>query len=343
MSAPQPLVDIVTPVYNGGRYLRECIESVVGQRYANWRYLIVNNCSTDDTLAIAREYAQRDSRIRIYDNADFLPIVENHNRAIALIDDECTYCKPLMADDRLFPECLEAMVACAQRQDSIGLVCSLAVTSDQRVLYDELRPAGEPATTPVTVLAGRDACRIPLLHGRHFFGSPTTMLVRADLVRKRRPFYDPLNVHADSQSCYDILRESDFGFVHRPLAYVREHDQSQTARMLGLESMRAGRFYTFSRFGRAYLSEAEFRQCYRSWRTRYYAMLAGAAVELRGREFWDFHRRMLGHSGAPLNYTRLTFATASHIAQRLTSPRSLRSFARRMGGAVRRLWHPTAT
>ena len=56
MTAGQPLVSVVTPVYNGAEYLVECIESVVNQTYANWEYVIVDNCSTDDTLAIARRY-----------------------------------------------------------------------------------------------------------------------------------------------------------------------------------------------------------------------------------------------------------------------------------------------
>lgn len=55
----QPLVSILTPVYNGEEYLAECIESVLGQTYQNWEYCIVNNCSTDRTLEIANGYAKR--------------------------------------------------------------------------------------------------------------------------------------------------------------------------------------------------------------------------------------------------------------------------------------------
>ena len=59
------LISVVTPVYNGERYLRECIESVLTQSYTNWEYIIVNNASTDHTLAIIEEYARSESRIRI--------------------------------------------------------------------------------------------------------------------------------------------------------------------------------------------------------------------------------------------------------------------------------------
>src|SRR2546425_13042121 len=110
MSAQDPLVSVVTPVYNGERYLRECIESLLAQTYEHWDYTIVNNCSTDRTLDIAREYAERDPRIRIHNNETFVRVIANHNIAFRQISPESKYCKPLAADDMLLPECLERMV-----------------------------------------------------------------------------------------------------------------------------------------------------------------------------------------------------------------------------------------
>src|SRR6266511_3806071 len=77
----QPLVSVVTPVHNGERYLRRCIESVIAQSHVNWDYTIVNNCSTDGTLDMALEYASRDRRIRVHNNSSFLPINANYNMA----------------------------------------------------------------------------------------------------------------------------------------------------------------------------------------------------------------------------------------------------------------------
>jgi glycosyltransferase involved in cell wall biosynthesis len=328
-SQPVPLVSVVTPVYNGGQYLRECIESVIAQRYDNWCYTIVNNCSTDDTLEIAQHYASREPRIRVHNNAEFLPIIDNHNHAISLIDSDSAYCKPLMADDWLYPECLETMVRCALTQPSIGLVCCCASTGSNKILFDRLPPSD--SGSPTTVLAGGIACRISLLEDRYFFGSPTTMLIRADLIRKRRPFYNPLNLHADEESCYDILQESDFAFVHQALAFIRVHEQSHTSSVHGLESMFACRVYALAKYGRVYLTDDEFQRRYRARLAEYYAKLAAAAVELRGKRFWEFHRTMLIQIGAPLDRSRLTGAIALHVARRLASPRSLvRNVFRRM-------------
>ena len=54
------LVSIITPCYNGARYLADTIESVLGQTYAQWEMIIVDDGSTDDTPRIAERYAARD-------------------------------------------------------------------------------------------------------------------------------------------------------------------------------------------------------------------------------------------------------------------------------------------
>ncbi len=96
-----PLVSIVTPAYNCGEYLSECIESVLAQTYSNWDCTIVNNCSTDETLAIARKFAARDARIRVVENERFLSAIQNHNHALRQSSPAATYCKVLFGDDWL--------------------------------------------------------------------------------------------------------------------------------------------------------------------------------------------------------------------------------------------------
>lgn len=323
-----PLVSVVTPVYNGARYLRECIESVLAQTYSHWSYTILDNCSTDQTLAIAQDYARRDRRIRVQQSREFLPIIANHNRALGLIDAAAAYCKPLMADDRLYPDCIETLVSATRDRPGIGLVCSPAMTLSGALLYDRLPCAGEP----VSYLSGRAACRVALLEERYFFGSPTSMLLRADLIRKRTPFYDTNNVHADEQSCYDILQESDFAFVHRPLVFVQLHADSHTSSLRNLESIIAGRLYALAKYGHVYLDDAEFARRFAACRRQYYARLAATAVQLPDASFWEFHRRMLAKSGAPLERGRLALAVALYGVRRLGSPVSLvRGIAHRLG------------
>src|SRR5262245_30780381 len=117
-----PLVSVLTPVYNGEKYLAECIESVLAQSYQNWDYVIVNNCSTDRTVEIAQTYARKDPRIRIHQNGRLVSRSENHNIALRQISDESKYCKFVHADDWLFPECLDRMVELAETNPAVGIV-----------------------------------------------------------------------------------------------------------------------------------------------------------------------------------------------------------------------------
>lgn len=61
-------VSIILPTYNGEQFLRDSIESVLKQSYTNWELIIINDCSTDNTLNIANEYAKMDNRIKVISN-----------------------------------------------------------------------------------------------------------------------------------------------------------------------------------------------------------------------------------------------------------------------------------
>src|SRR5438552_1134213 len=114
-----PLVSVLTPVYNGAKYLAKCMDSVLAQTYHNWEYIVVNNYSTDNSLDIACSYARRDNRIRVESNRQFVGVIENHNAAFRSISKESRYCKVVSADDHLFPECIEKLVEVAEREPRV--------------------------------------------------------------------------------------------------------------------------------------------------------------------------------------------------------------------------------
>src|ERR1700683_1050672 len=105
-----PLVSVVTPAYNEEKYLGECIESVLAQTYTNWDYTIVNNGSTDGTLAIAQKYAAANPRIRVISHDTVIPALANFNFSLRQASTASKYYKMVLADDWMFPECLERMV-----------------------------------------------------------------------------------------------------------------------------------------------------------------------------------------------------------------------------------------
>lgn len=77
-----PLVSIVLPVYNGEKYLAEAITSILKQTYKNWELIIVNDCSTDNSLDIAEHFQLQDKRIRIISNRRNLQIARSLNKGM---------------------------------------------------------------------------------------------------------------------------------------------------------------------------------------------------------------------------------------------------------------------
>ncbi len=210
-----PFVSVVTPVFNGEPFLAESIESVLAQDYANWEYIIVNNCSTDRTLEIAMSYARRDGRIRVVTNRDFVNCEENHNNAFRQISARSDYTKVVSADDALLPGALGKMVRFAVGHPTVGIVGSYQQSNDT------IKWKGLPEN--VSVLSGREACRMGLLEGLNVFGNPMSVLYRSDLICGTESFFPHSEPHADTSACYAHLRNCDFGFIHEVLSLRRVH------------------------------------------------------------------------------------------------------------------------
>ena len=103
----EELISIVLPVYNGEKYLRESIDSVLAQTYKNWELLIVDDCSTDSSAAIAKEYASKDRRIYYYRNENNLRLPRNLNKGFRLAKGD--YLTWTSDDNKFKPTALEKM------------------------------------------------------------------------------------------------------------------------------------------------------------------------------------------------------------------------------------------
>jgi glycosyltransferase involved in cell wall biosynthesis len=112
MLANGPLVSIGMPVYNGEPFIRQAIDSLLGQTYKNLEVIISDNASTDATAEISLEYAAKDSRIRYHRNDVNIGVYANFNRVFNLSSGE--YFMWAAADDirppRAVENCLEALL-----------------------------------------------------------------------------------------------------------------------------------------------------------------------------------------------------------------------------------------
>jgi len=311
-----PLVSVLTPVYNGEAYLSQCIESVLAQTYPSWDYVLVDNASTDGTGEILRAYAARDRRLRIHRNEQHVPVIPNHNLAARRVAPTARWSKFLSADDMLMPECLERMVTLGESDSRIGLV------SGYQLQDTKVGLAGLPYPSPVT--AGRTIGRASLLGHLNVFGGATAHLIRADDVRRRDPFLDDSNLHADVAACYEVLQTADFGFVHQVLTFARAHRGSLTfsvARRLNTYVL--GHLKILTQYGPAFLAPSEYQDVLQLRLDAYYTFLARALLTPAGREIWIFHREGLRALGLPVSTRRLMGAMLQQVRRVAFSPREL--------------------
>lgn len=308
----QPLVSVVTPFHNTARYLAECIESVRAQSYPCFEYILVDNCSTDGSEEIAKEFARRDSRIRLVRQKRLLSQVQNYNSALAEISTESKYCKIVQADDFIFPECLKLMVDAFEQSDKVGLVSAYDLKGDV------VRGSGFPFR--MSPFPGKEVARFYLRTGVFVFGSPTTVMYRSSLVRECRTFYDERLLHEDTEKCMQILERWDFAFVYQVLSFLRLDNDSISGEFRAFLPNVLDRYVIVQRYTAAFLEDQEAKALRDASKRSYYDALAHEALRLRGEAFWRYQETGLETLGETLDLRYLTVRIIRELLWMIANP-----------------------
>ena len=313
MIVSEPFVSIVTPVYNGEHYLAECIESVINQTYQNWEYLIVNNCSTDQSLEIAKSYADKDKRIKVFDNDQFLSVIDNHNNAFRQISRESKYCKVVSADDWIYPECLSKMIALAEKNPSVGIVGSYQLSGN------EVKWQGLPQDK--AVFSGKELCRLAFLENLQVFGTPTSSLYNSSLIHKNDPFFPHLKPYADTSAVYRYLQFSDFGFIHEILCIERLHQNQVSAKVMDTGMNFLDFLDNLNQYGPVYLSDEELVGIKKNVITGCWRWLGGCILKLKGVEFWRIQTARLKELGYDISWKDVFLGSLNEMLDELHNPK----------------------
>ena len=100
-----PKISLIMSVYNGEDYLAETVESVLCQTFTEWEFIIINDCSTDNTSKILAEYASKDARVKVHTNETNLRLPSSLNKALSLAEGK--YIARMDADDICMPDRLQ--------------------------------------------------------------------------------------------------------------------------------------------------------------------------------------------------------------------------------------------
>src|SRR4051794_24772902 len=105
---PPPPISVLLAVYNGGRYLRAAVDSILTQTFTDFEFIIIDDGSTDGSLATLREFAQRDPRINLVSRPN-KGLTVTLNEGIALARGE--FLARMDADDIALPQRFEKQIA----------------------------------------------------------------------------------------------------------------------------------------------------------------------------------------------------------------------------------------
>jgi len=169
VAEPTPRVSVLMPVYNADRYLREAIESILGQTYRDFEFIIVDDGSTDGSLRIIEDYASRHPRIRVLSRPN-TGIVGALNDGLAICGGE--YIARMDADDVARPERIDRQVAFLQENRDV-----LAVGSHASMIDADGDPLGV-LHTPL----GHEEIDRQMLTGVGALAHPTVVMRRDSVV-----------------------------------------------------------------------------------------------------------------------------------------------------------------
>ncbi len=119
MNDRYPLVSIVATNYNFEKFIPYFMDSVFNQTYKNWELIVVDDCSTDKSFELLKQYGKRDARILIFQNDKNRHISHTINQGLRRVSGK--YVCLLSCDDALLPEKLRTDVLFMESHDDVGV------------------------------------------------------------------------------------------------------------------------------------------------------------------------------------------------------------------------------
>jgi glycosyltransferase involved in cell wall biosynthesis len=155
LDANKPAVSVLIPVYNGGKFFRAAVESVLAQTFRDFECLILNDGSTDGSGAVADELARNDSRVRVV-HRENRGLVATLNELVAAARGELI--ARMDADDLCMPTRLEKQVDFfSRRPETVCLGSSHWLIDERDRSITVIRPPGDDASIQRLALAGHTA------------------------------------------------------------------------------------------------------------------------------------------------------------------------------------------
>lgn len=208
---PFPIVSVLMTAYNREQYIAEAIESVLNSSFTDFELIIVDDCSTDATVDVARGYLA-DDRVQLHINDNNLGDYPNRNRAAEFARGK--YLKYVDADDLIYSHGLKLMVEIMEEfpQGAVGW----AVSQDMAKPYPYL-------------LSPEEAYRTNFSLNRHIFSkAPLSTIIRADAFKSVGGFVDTEGPRGDYATWLKMAASYPVVLMPDGVIWWREHPEQES-------------------------------------------------------------------------------------------------------------------
>ncbi len=204
-------VSVLVTVYNREKYLAECLTSVLNSTYRSFEVIVVDDKSTDRSVAIAQQFASQDSRVKLHINPVNLGDYPNRNRAAELASGK--YLKYVDSDDMIEPDCLGKMVAALEQHPEAAYALSYP------------RPVDQPRPL---LLSPEHAFHLHMIQKQGFFCSgPLLAIIRNDRFRQIGGFRPSARNMGDAILWMELSLRWPMLIIEDDLTFWRQHDQQE--------------------------------------------------------------------------------------------------------------------
>ena len=262
-------ISVVLPCYNGLPFLKDTIDSVLKQTETDFELICVDDKSLDQSMAVLLEYAEKDPRVKVWENEKNLGMAENWNKALRLTSGK--YIKVMGCDDIIYPACLEKQAAILDAHNDVALVTcpSHVINSQGQILLTRfplsVKPHGKPYIFSFERLLS-ESIRL----SRNITGEPALIMFRRKDVVRCGLFDHSYRYATDLEYWVRLAADHKVGVAGGIHVGFRVHSSSTTnsvmkwgenelAKVFKLHSQATGIPFDEERFRRSYQRQAKMR------------------------------------------------------------------------------------
>lgn len=220
----KPLVSVCIPAYNNAAYIKDTVMSILEQTYQNIELVVVDDCSTDNTVEVLETI--QDERLKIYKNEHNLGMVGNWNRCLELATGE--YVKLICADDMIHKDAIEKEAKMMYKHPTVNLV-----ESDTTLVDINGKKTGQFRRYHKSgVVNGVKLAKKSMLL-KNFYGAPVNNLIRRSALEKTGGFDTTFTYILDFDMWLRLSCTGDVYIIHEQLNSFRIRNDSNTGMLIG--------------------------------------------------------------------------------------------------------------